>query len=170
MTLNEALERTLKAYERYYTVRREGAAPPFQAEAEFLQRDTRYFLSKGIRLSESEARETVFFAAVGALDAATLSRLDEAAWSAGLSRVAPRWGHRESDVALVILTERLEPEAARRIRAANRSRGYAFSLKGWSNYRLIAVELPSGNAAGNRLGRGMEGMLRNILYSGRNAT
>ena len=170
MTLNEALERVLKAYERYYTVERGGAAPPFQAEAAFHRHDERYFLSRSIRLSQSDARETVFFTAVDSLDAATLTRLDRAAWSTGLSRAVPRWGQRESDVALVILTDRLEPEAARLIRAANRSRGYAFSLKGWSNYRLIAVELPTGRTAGNRLGCRMAGMLRGILGFGRDDT
>ena len=165
MTLNEALERTLKSYGHYYTIRREDAAPPFQSEALFLQHDERYFISRSIRLSESDAKETVFFATVEALDAATFAALDEAAWSTGLSRVQPEWGHRGADVALVILTNRLEPEAAAMIRAASRSKGYFFSLKGWSNYRLIAVELPTGTMVHNRLGRQLEETLRNILQS-----
>ena len=165
MTLNEALERTLISYGHYYTIRREDAAPPFQAEALFLQHDERYFLSRSVVLDESDSRDTVFFAAVETLDAAAFAALDEAAWSTGLSRVQPEWGHRGADVGLVILTNRLEPEAADRIRAASRSKGYFFSLKGWTNYRLIAMELPTGKAACNRLGRQLESTLRNILQS-----
>ena len=141
------------------------AAPPFRAEALFLQHDERYFISRSIRLSESDAKETVFFATVEALDADAFAELDEAAWRTGLSRVQPEWGHRGADVALVILTNRLEPAAVERIRRASRSKGYFFSLKGWSNYRLIAYELPTGATACNRLGRQMVETLRNILQS-----
>lgn len=165
MRLDEALARVLKAYEHYYTVLREDIAPPFDAEALFLQHDERYFISRSIRLSESDAREHIYFAAVEALDGARFRALDEAAWSRGLALVKPEWGHRGSDIGLIILTDRLEPEAAGLIRAANRSKGYTFSLKGWTNYRLIAMELPSGATACNRLGRQMEGTLRNILQS-----
>lgn len=165
MNLNEALERVLRSYEHYYTVKREGATPPFAAEGEFHQHDERYFLTRSVKLSESDARETVYFAAVEALDEAEFNKLDEAAWQDGLSRVTPRWGHRGADVCLIILTDRLEAGAAEAIRRANRSKGYAFSLKGWSNYRLIAMELPTGKAAYNRLGRPLEETLRNILQS-----
>lgn len=165
MTLNEALERTLRAHEHYYTVVREDVAPPFQAEALFLQHDERYFISRSIRLSESDAREHLYFACVETLDETTLAELDEAAWSRGLALVKPEWGHLGSDIGLIILTDRLTPEAARRIRATSRSKGYAFSLKGWTNYRLIAMELPTGQTACNRLGRQLEGTLRNILQS-----
>lgn len=167
MTLNQALERALKAYEHYYTVERENVTPPFQAEALFMQHDERYFISRSIRLSESDAREHVYFSTVETLDQDTLHKLDETAWIRGLELVKPEWGHRGSDIGLVILTHRLEPEAAKSIRAANRSKGYAFSLKGWSNYRLIAIELPSLETAHNRLGRQMEDTLRNIYYSQR---
>lgn len=163
MTLHDALERTLKSYGHYYTVRRGDAAPPFQAEALFLQHDERYFLSRGIRLSESDSRDTVFFATVERLDAATFTALDEAAWSTGLSRVQPEWGHRGADVGLVILTNHLEPDAADRIRVVNRSRGYFFSLKGWTNYRLIAMEVSTGRFASNRLGRQLADTLRKTL-------
>ena len=163
MKLNEALERVLRSYGHYYTVEREHAAPPFDAEALFLQHDERYFISRSIRLSESDAREHIYFAAVEVLDEALFRQLDEAAWNRGLALVKPEWGHRGSDIGLVILTNRLEPEAAKLIRAANRSRGYAFSLKGWTNYRLIAMELPTRLAVHNRLGRQMEETLRNIL-------
>lgn len=165
MNLNEALERTLRSYERYYTLRREDAAPPFQAEAAFHQHDERYFLSRSVKLSQSDAREYVYFAVRETLDAAEARALDEAAWTDGLSRATPEWGHRGCDIALIILTNRLEPEAAAHIRAASRSKSYAFSLKGWSNYRLIAMELPTGATAHNRLGRQLEETLRNILQS-----
>ena len=165
MTLNEALERLLLAFERYYNIRREDVTPPFQAEAEFLQHDERYFLTRSVKLSESDARETVYFATVEALDAATFARLDEAAWRDGLSRLTPRWGHRAADVRLVILTNRLEADAAEAIRRTSRSKGYAFSLKGWSNYRLIAMELPTGTVVTNRLGRPLKDALRKILQS-----
>jgi len=165
MSLNAALERVLKAHEHYYTVVREGVEPPFAAEALFLQHDERYFIARSIRLSQSDASEHLYFAISEVLDAASLRALDEAAWNRGLALVRPEWGHRGSDIGLVILTDRIEPEAARLIRAANRSKGYFLSLKGWTNYRLIALELPTGTTAYNRLGRQLGETLRIILQS-----
>ena len=163
MNLEESLEKVLKAFEGYYTVKREKVSPPFSAEALFLQHEERYFLSRSIRLSESDARELVYFAAEEVLDGKKAAQLEETAWNKGIARVVPEWGNRGTDITLIILTKQLKEEARDVIRKANRSRGFALSLKGWSNYRLVAMELPSGTEVHNRLGRETAETLCNIL-------
>lgn len=162
MTPDEALERLLRSYTQYYDVVREGVEPPFAAEALFHSHDEQYFLVKSARLSEADSHEYVFFAVEEALDEARLRLLDEAAWSRGMERVRPHKDHRNSDVTLIVLAERMTPGAEAALKKLKRSKSYRFGLQGWSNYRVIALEVPSGRMAHNRMGRSLRKLLRNI--------
>lgn len=162
MTADEALERLLRSYTQYYDVVREGVEPPFAAEARFHSHSEQYVLVKSARISEAESHEYVFFAVEQELDGARLRQLDEAAWGRGMERVRPYSAHKNTDVALVVLAERITPEAEAAVRRLKRSKSYRFGLHGWSNYRVIALEVPSGRLAWNRMGRSLRKLLRNI--------
>ena len=162
MTLSEALEKVLRSFRRYYNINLENPAAPFAAEARFETHDEQYFLIRAARISESNSTESVFFALEDHLDADTFERLDETAWRVGMSRVNPAAGHRSSDVILVILTNQMDDEAAQRIRSRRHYQSYRFGLRGWSNYRLVALEIPTGRAAHNRLGSDLKNLLGNI--------
>ncbi|MBE5807762.1 MAG: hypothetical protein E7317_05420 [Clostridiales bacterium] len=160
--LNQALDLLLRAHRRYYTIH-ESAPAPFQAHAEFHMAEEQVFLTRNIKLNEVESSEYVYFALEEMLTPERLTALDEAAWRLGSAHFAPAWGRKGMDVVLVILTNELSAEAAQMIPRLRRSLSAGLSLKGWSNYRLIAMELPSGRVACNRLGRRLEKVLRNSL-------
>ena len=162
MTADEALERLLRSYTQYYDVVREGVEPPFAAEARFHSHDEQYFLVKRARISEADSHEYVFFALEQELDQARLRLLDQAAWDRGMERVRPHKDHKNTDVVLVVLAERIAPAAEAEIRKLKRSKSYRFGLQGWSNYRAIALEVPSGRLVCNRMGRSLRKLLRNI--------
>ena len=147
MTLEEALKRVLRSFQTYYNIDLENPAEPFAAEARFLSHDTQYFLMKAARIAES------------------FEQLDAAAWSTGMARVEPAAGHRSTDVILVILTNHLDEDAMQRIRSRKHYQSYRFGLRGWSNYRLIAMEIPTGREAHNRLGRDLPRLLSNVRQS-----
>ena len=107
----------------------------------------------------------MFFALEDHLDADTFEQLDAAAWSTGMARVEPAAGHRSTDVILVILTNHLDEDAMQRIRSRKHYQSYRFGLRGWSNYRLIAMEIPTGREAHNRLGRDLPRLLSNVRQS-----
>ena len=117
MESSEALERTLKSFERYYSVRRRGGgdevAEPFAAEAEFRSTTEQYFLVRAARLSRADSNENVFFHVCGRLDCGALEALAERAWGEGISRVRPDFGHRNTDVTLVILSDSICDDAFR---------------------------------------------------------
>ena len=165
MTLEEALKRVLRSFQTYYNIDLENPAKPFAAEARFLSHDTQYFLMKAARIAESDSREYVFFALEDQLDADRFEQLDAAAWSTGMARVEPAAGHRSTDVILVILTNHLDEDAMQRIRSRKHYQSYRFGLHGWSNYRLIAMEIPTGREAHNRLGRDLPRLLSNVRQS-----
>ena len=162
MTATEALERLLRSYVQYYDILREGVEPPFTAEAVFHTHDTQYVLLKSAAISEAESHEYVFFATAESMDLADVTVLDETAWERGLARVKPYSCHRNSDVTLVILAERIDPDAMAAIRKFKHYKSYRFGLHGWSNYRVIALETSSGTMAHNRLGQSLKKLLRNI--------
>ena len=162
MTANEALEVLLRSYTQYYDVVREGVEPPFAAQALFHSHDEQYVLVRSARISEADSHEYVFFAAVDDLDAAGLTALDEAAWSRGMERVKPHKDHRNSDVTLVILADRIAPEAMAAVKKLRHYKSYRFGFQGWSNYRVIALETSSGSLTCNRLGQSLKKLFRNI--------
>ncbi|MBR3761583.1 MAG: hypothetical protein IKK59_02455 [Lachnospiraceae bacterium] len=162
MTSLEALEKLLPSFQRYYNIKREEITEPFVAEAEFYSQDESYFLMKSAQLSQSESKEYVFFAAIDHLDAVYLKELDEIAWNTGLSRVELTPLHRSTDVTLIILADTMDSEAAELIKKLKHYKSYCFTLKGWSRYRLIALETSTGRITHNHLGSELKKLISNI--------
>ena len=162
MTSKEALQTLLKSYYRYYNVKEEGVEPPFDAEAEFLAQDVQYFLVKSAKLGESESHEYIYFAAVDHLTLEQAQMLDETAWSRGMARVEPKPNHRNSDVHLVILAEKMDDDAAAFLKKLRRYESYHHTFWGWSHYRVIALETSSGRLTCNRMGQILKKLFGNI--------
>lgn len=164
MTAAEALEKVLQMYGRYYTVKREDAAVPFTAEAESSVTDELLSGFKTVKISSAVSREIVFFAAEEHLTAAQAQRLADAAWAEGLSRVVPGPNHRNTDVILVVLADRIDPEAAALLKKTKHSKNFMFTFHGWSVFRLIAIETPSGAMTCNRMGQNLKKLFSNIKF------
>ena len=162
MTAQQALQTLLKSYYRYYNVKEEGVEPPFAAEAEFLAQDVQYFLVKSAKLGESDSHEYIYFAAVDHLTLAQAQMLDETAWSRGMARVEPKPNHRNSDVHLVILAEKMDDDAAAFLKKLRRYESYHHTFWGWSHYRVIALETSTGKLTCNRMGQILKKLFGNI--------
>ena len=162
MTPQEALEKLLPSFIRYYNVKTEDVTPPFQAEAEFYTHDVAYMLMKSAKLAESESREFIYFSAIDHLDADMVVNLDETAWNHGMSRVVITPLHHSSDVSLIILADRIDTDAAKLIKKLRHSKSYCFNFKGFSRYRLIALELSTGKIIHNHLGGELKKLISNI--------
>lgn len=162
MTSMEALEKLLPSFQRYYNIKREDVTEPFTAEAEFFTHDEAYFLMKTAKLAQSESKEFVFFKAMDHLSTEDLKKMDETAWNTGLSRVELTPLHHSTDVALVIIAEKIEPEAAKLIRKLSHYKSYCFTFRGWSRYRLIALETSTGKITHNHLGSELKKLISNI--------
>ena len=88
----------------------------------------------------------------------------EAAWTEGLSRVRPGPNHRNTDVILVVLADRIDPEAAALLKKTRQSKNYMLTFHGWSVLRLIAIETPSRNMVCNRMGHDLKKLFSNINF------
>lgn len=163
MNRNEVLEKLYSSFQIYYDVNRENIAPPFVAEAQFHTHDEQFFLIKSAVISETESREYVYFASLDTLDQETLLYLDQEAWKRGTANVKPHSSHRNTDTALIILADKITEEAFLQIPKLRHYQSYRFGFQGWSNYRLVAIELSTGRARYNRLGRSFKKLVRNII-------
>ncbi len=165
MDRDEAIQKVARIFQRYYDINWDNAKEPFVGEAEFHAHDERYFISKSAKLFESDSREYVFFASEVELSVERLEELDRVAWEEGLSRVNLEENHKSTDVALIILADQIDEAAAAKIRKIHHYKSYAFTLKGWSNYRLIALEVSTGKIFHNRQGETLKKPLANIAAS-----
>lgn len=164
MNVTEALDKILCSFIRYYNIKKgEEVEAPFTAEAEFISHNEQYFLIKRAKVADINSNEYVYFYAADEVDFETLKNLDETAWKRGLAKVVPDESHRNSDVTLVIVTDKLSAEAKVAIPKMKHYKSYMFTLHGWSYYRLIALELSSGDLVYNRQGQSLKKLVSNIL-------
>ena len=156
-------ERLMAAYSVYYDVRRESTSPPFDAEARFSTRESRYFFTRSMTLSEEASHEIVYFALRPRLERATLDELDALAWERGLAEAKPGPDHKNTDVTLFVVADAVADGLKKRVGSYTHSKLDRFGLWGFSNYRLAVVETSTGGAFFNRHGRVLKKLVKDLL-------
>lgn len=161
MVAIEKIEQVLKSFVRYYNIKREDVTPPFFAEAEFISHNEQYYLVKAAKVADIDSNEYVFFAVEERLTLDKLLELDKTAWETGMSRVKPYYGHKNSDVTLVIIADHIDQDAFLKVKKLKHSKSYKFSLYGYSNYKLIAMDTSLDRLTYNRQGQPLKKILNN---------
>ena len=161
MYSNGAFEKILHSFEQYYDISKDVDAP-FVAEAIFKSHNEQYFLVKAAKTADIDSNEFVFFHINNEIHAEKLAELSNLAWERGLSRVSPYYGHRNSDVTLIILSDKIEEESFKKIKKLNLYKSYKFGLYGWSSFRALAYETSTGRAATNRRGSDLKKLVASI--------
>lgn len=162
---NDALETILKKFERYYNVTTQGVEPPFAAEAAFKSHSEQYFLVKAAKVADIDSNEFVFFYSNDNVPPQTqddITQIANAAWERGLSRITPYYGHRNTDITLIVLSNKIGDDAFNKIKKLKRYKSYKFGFYGWSNFRALAYESSTGRFATNRRGRGLKKIIGSI--------
>lgn len=178
----DALEKILKSFEQYYTVSTVGVPAPFCAEAVFKSHNEQYFLVKAAKVADIDSNEFVYFydnavfssslsnggirseqaAEEESLSPNRIDELSQVAWEQGLSKVTPYYGHRNSDVTLIILSEIIPDESFKQIKKLNHYKSYKFGLYGWSSFRALAYETSTGRAVTNRRGSDLKKLVASL--------
>ncbi len=161
---SSVLQNLLCSFKNYYNIKTDSVADPFIAEAEFHSHEEQYFLVRPAKLSDIDSAEYIFFAEESLLSLQRLAELDSLAWESGLSRVKPYYGHRNTDVSLIVVTDGFcadEKEFARTVRKTKHYKSYKWSLYGWSNYRLAVYDVKSGKVYTNSFGTSLKKVFAN---------
>ena len=153
MERSQAIEKILPAFERYYTIKKDEVTPPFCAEAEFRSHNEQYFLVRSAHIADIDSNEFVYFADCDELTEELLSDFVNTAWNTGLQKVKPHSGHRNSDISLIIFTDKLSDASKIKIKKTKLYKSYKFSFYGWSNFKLAAYSLSEMAAYSNPQGK-----------------
>ena len=162
MEPSQAIEKMLPAFEQYYTVKKESLSP-FCAEAEFRSHNEQYFLVRSAHIADIDSNEFVYFASPDQLDSEKLSELVNAAWTAGLEKVHPYNGHRNSDVSLLIFTKSVSEETIQSIKKTKFYKSYKFSFHGWSHFKLTVCNVSDMCIYSNRHGKDFAKLIKGNL-------
>ena len=164
-----AMKQILPSFEQYYTIKKEDITPPFCAEAEFRSHNEQYFLVRSAHIADIDSNEFVYFSTLPELNNSKLDELVAAAWQAGLAKVHPHEGHRNSDVTLIILADKISDETKLKIKKTKLYKSYKFSFHGWSHFKLAVADLSSAGRDGapevfsNRQGRDFAKLIKKNL-------
>lgn len=158
MTADEALNKITMAFEKYYTVNRDSVPSPFIAEAEFRSHNEKYVLVKSAQIGSIDSNEFAYFSIQKNLDFFLASELAKFAWEEGLKKVVPSNGHKNSDIALIVIADSFSEGFKKQAKKIRHSKSYKFGFYGYSNFRFAAVSLSDGTVAANFYGRDLKKM------------
>lgn len=166
METSQALEKILPAFEQYYTVNK-NSEPPFCAQAEFRSHNEQYFLVRSAHIADIDSNEFVYFAATQSFTKEQLEDFSKQAWEQGLLKVKPYNGHRNSDVSLIILADNLAEDKNQLIKQIKKTKlykSYKFSFHGWSNFKLVVVDLETQDIYFNRFGKDYRKLIEKNIF------
>ena len=162
-TKAEVLNNLLLSFKRYYNIIQDDSVQPFNALAEFHSHNEQFFLVKAAKVADIDSNEYIYFSLQDELTPETAASLDKLAWETGTSKVTPSSAHRNTDVSLIILADKITEEAKNTIKKLKHYKSYKFSFWGWSNYSLIAFDMSDKSFAYNRRGKDLKKLFTNLL-------
>ncbi len=163
MAPSDAIKQILPAFEQYYTVKKEEITPPFCSEAEFRSHNEQYFLVRSAHIADIDSNEFVYFADPEELTSEKFDELVNAAWNAGLAKVRPYNGHRNSDVSLLVFTKSINHETISSIKKTKLYKSYKFSFHGWSHFKLAVCNTSDMEVYTNRQGKDYTKLIKQNL-------
>ena len=162
---NEAVERLLSGYRRYYTVTRfdGGFNPPpeefkgiceagkltppvlpgeicFVAVCEYYEKAERYFLFKANELYSTHQEEFIFLFSVKNLTKELFETCRDYAYEAGmeLAHIGP--GHMYTYITPVFVCETAEADAVKALEKTKIYKSFKFSFHGWMDFHVACFE------------------------------
>lgn len=185
MGRDEAVERLLSGYRRYYTITRfdgvreeeaRGLAEavhlqkPFfsggselLAVCEYYEQGEKYFLFHSAQLWSTAQEEFIFLFKVPRLTLAVFRELSEYAYEAGMDMAHIGPGHMYTYISPLFICDSIDEEARKALEKCHRYKSFRFSFHGWMEFHAGALELTGGHFYFNRAGRCMEKGLRKVF-------
>ncbi len=152
------------AYAVYFDVMPvEEGTPHLAAGYAFHSADECFVLSKKVRLWRAEINEFVYVFSVPELSADIFELCRGKALELGMSLIRPHIEHRSSFITALFLCDSVTEEAAKAVRKARHHKDFLFSLHGWTDLRVAALDLSSGTVTVNAAGRDLADFIRGNL-------
>lgn len=160
--IERVLSDSLNSFRRYYNIETENVLEPFKATATFMSHNEQYYLVKAAKIADIDSNEYVYFACEDELSKEKLENLCNKAWEDGLSKVVPSYGHRNTDVTVVLLCNSIPDEVFDSVKKIKKYKSYKFTFYGWSHFKLIAMDVSLKRLTTNRQGQPLKKVFNNI--------
>ena len=133
MTLQERLDKLLKAYSHRYDVEMDVDVPGghYPAAVTFFLRDENYLILRDKVLNATEQYDYTYFCLTEHLTAEELQHQIELSLRTGMDRIHPHKEHMSSFVTLVILADVIDPEAKKLLKRTRFHKNWRLALHGW---------------------------------------
>lgn len=143
------LERLLAAHEAWFTLQRdfEYAGRWFAGYGEFHSHGSQYVLVKRAKLWEVDVHELLFLDTVEHLDSAALDDLVSFMTHEAVQLVDAKANHMSTNLSLVVIADRVDDDAWRKVRKTRFRKNFKLGLRGWADLRLVVVDLSRGDGA-----------------------
>ncbi len=158
----KVVERLEAACSAYYDIEKVADAAGLEALLAYHERDSRYVLVRRAELWAAERHEYMYLWSVERLDEPKLAEIVERVLADGEPRVRPHAQHMCTCLTGLIVCETADAAALQTLRQTKKHRDYRFSLHGWLELRLAALEIADGSLTFNRAGRQMAKELRRL--------
>lgn len=182
---NEAVERLLAGYRRYYSITRfdggkeeevrglrEAAhieKPFFSGHAslaavcEYYEQAEKFFLFHSASLWSTSQEEFLFIFNVPHLTLPLFEELRDYAYSAGMDMAHIGSGHMYTYISPVFVCDSMDADAKRALEKYKMYKTFRFSFHGWMEYHAGALDLSTGSFYFNKAGKCMERGLRRLF-------
>ena len=163
MNTDILFEGLIDAYKGYYNIRREDVTEPFDAEGYLSNEAEQYFLVKAAKIAFVNSYEYVYFKKCGRISLNELTELDRIAWETGIEHVKPNADHKNTDVALIVVSDVVTQDVRDKIDDFKHSKNYKLGFHGFSNYRMVVIEASSKTVLTNRRGRDLRVFVTTVM-------
>lgn len=151
----EALEKILNVYSRWYILQPEAATAPDGVDSSEIsqtaitlvqsgrmdEEEGAYVMTRRVMVWEAESHEYVYFFSAGHLTMAGLEKALEESYKRGMECIHPGPKHRCSYIATVIVADSADAEAIRHISKFQKRENFKMSLHGWMDH-MVGLVLP----------------------------
>lgn len=169
-TREEFLDRVLTGYQSSYDIIRpeDMQAPegiPLTAFAEMHMTQTSYVITKKAEMWSASNHEYAYFFLLPGLDDAMTEKCMQYVYDDGMKRIDPDHleNHMCTRLAAIFICDRVEPDAAKRVKQCKIYKNFQYSLKGWMEFHAVSVDLGKESVEGNRYGRETANFMKHVL-------
>lgn len=166
------LLKLLEAYRESYDITAPYACQEllFAAYGHFYARQEKYLLVREIKMWENNGFDHVFFLEVDTVTDKTITDMDRIIREYAepelvrSGRKYPAENHMYSDITYVILSKgKIEPPVVKNVQKYRFGKNYLFTLRGWCDARVIAVDLAENRVYGNSRAKKLIPFYRTLL-------
>lgn len=163
-TRESAIQRLLESYQAYFNIQTfEEDRKPLRAICEFYEQSQRYVMSKKAELWSANCEEFIYLFDVPVLTKEIYDKCRDYAYEDGMERANIGPGHMYTYITPIFVCETCDLDAKKAIKKCHIYKSFQFSLHGWMDFHVAALEVNYNTITTNRSGKCVGKILKKVL-------